>query len=72
MTKITVGSGLTSIGANAFENCDSLFVVNNNSELEFTAGDSSYGGIAENALVVDNNGEETIADGYYTIDDYLY
>ena len=57
--KITLGSGLQNIGDGAFEDCQLLREIVNDSTLTLTPGTMNYGGIAAQAWYVHNSTEPT-------------
>ena len=65
ITSIMIPDSVTSIGDNAFASCGSLYVVYNNSNLEFSIGGNNHGEIAYAAkLIVDKNGNKMYRDGH--------
>ena len=59
LTSITIGNGVTHIGDCAFGGCSSIYVIYNNSNLNFEFESWSYGDIAYHAkLIVDKNGNK--------------
>ena len=66
LTKITIGGGVTSIGDWAFYDCSKLYVIHNNSDLNFEFGSLfDNGGIAYYAkLIIDKNGNKRYRDEY--------
>ena len=62
LKSVVLGDSLSSIGSSAFYNCSNLKVVVNHSNLEITAGSSSYGYVAYYAVRV-LSGEND--NGYY-------
>ena len=72
LTSVTIPDSVTSIGSSAFENCYNLYIIYNNSNLNFTIGDESYGGVAKNAkIIVNKDGVSYANDGnkYILTDD---
>ncbi len=63
LTSITIPDSVTSIDNQAFYGCSSLYVIYNNSNLNFEFGSSDNGYIAEYAkLIVDKNGNKRYKD----------
>ena len=58
LTSITIPEKVTSIGGQAFYGCYALAEVYNFSNLNITAGFSSYGGVAEHAKVIHTSKDE--------------
>ena len=56
LTSITLPNSLTSIGSMVFSGCFALAIVYNNSNLEIVAGATTYGGVAQYAKEVVENG----------------
>ena len=54
LNSVVVPNSLVSIGEDVFLECNNLYIIYNNSNLNLTIGDESYGGIAENAKVIVN------------------
>lgn len=58
---------MTAIGESAFFDCDSLYVIYNNSDIELTFGSEDNGYLAKNAkMIVDKEGNKT-----YLSDEYI-
>ena len=68
LTSITIPDSVTSIGSSAFEGCDKLVEVINNSSLNITKGSSDNGYVARYALNVKNGGSSDIVNR----NDYLF
>ena len=66
LISIVIPDSVTSIGQNAFSGCERLIKVTNNSDLPLTIGNSGYGNVARNAMVIINkDGSKTYKyDGY--------
>ena len=65
LKSITIPESVTSIGDSAFSGCTRLMDVINQSELQLTAGSTSYGYVAYYALVVGNGKSELVdVDGF--------
>ena len=70
LTELTLPSTLTTIEDDAFGNCNSLYLINNNSSISLTVGSRENGRVAENAKAIKNkNGVYQYANG---ISDYSY
>lgn len=68
LMSVTLGSGVTSIGNNAFYECVRLSEIVNNSALPISVGSKDYGGIAAHALDV-HTGVSALTK---TSDDYYF
>lgn len=68
LASVTLGKGVTEIGTQAFSRCENLVEVYNLSGLDIQKGADTFGGVAENAIVVhETSDEESIVstDGEY-------
>lgn len=75
LTSVTLGENVTSIADEAFADCNGLFVVDNKSGLEITAGSDAHGGIAKSAkLIIDERDGIGVDVGYDYIleNDFLF
>ncbi len=70
LASVTIGSGVTSIGDYAFWGCSKLYIVNNLSQLNITAGNSNYGYVANYAHLVVS--DENFVDKLEEIDGVMY
>ncbi len=76
LLQIRIPSGVEYIEDGAFEDCINLIKVVNDSNLVFEIGSDANGGIAKNAVILEQNGETEYLTKddwrYFEHDDYIY
>ena len=70
LVELTLPETLSEIQESAFDYCDKLYHVINNSTLQLTPGDASHGGVAYNAIQISSGNADSVL--HFTDDGFIF